>query len=55
MVVRVCEQVVSVPEDMSFFDKGPLLSAKEHDLDLLFRRLKQIADTCNQVLFHAPA
>lgn len=43
-------KVVQVPDEMTFFDKGPLLSAKEHDLDLLLRRLRQLNEACTQDL-----
>jgi hypothetical protein len=42
-------QVMEVPEGMTFFEKGPLLSAKERDLDLLLGRLQQLNEACNQV------
>eukprot|EP00884_Botryococcus_braunii_P006874 jgi/Botrbrau1/16188/Bobra.0342s0005.1 len=43
-------KVMEVPKGMTFFDKGPLLSAKERDLDLLLGRLHQLNEACTQDL-----
>lgn len=45
----VVPQVLQVPSEMLFFDKGPLLSAKAHDVKLIVRRLQQIQEVCQSV------
>lgn len=42
-------QVLSVPDQMLFFDKGPLLSAKAHDVMMITRRLRQVQEICQSV------
>lgn len=43
-------QVKAVPEDMEYYGKGPLLSAKDLDLDVLWKRADQIKLVCDEVI-----
>lgn len=49
-------QVVAVPDDMEYHGRGPMLSARRIDLNLLWRRAEQIQQACAQVrcLLQAP-
>ena len=43
-----CPQVLGVPDDMEYYGRGPLLSAKAHDLDVLWARARQMQAACEQ-------
>ena len=39
-------QVVAIPDEVEYHGRGPLLSARRVDLNLLWRRSNQILATC---------
>ena len=46
----LCMQVLGIPEGgMEHYGKGPLLSAKEPDREVCWRRAQQLQDICAQV------
>ena len=44
-------QVKAIPEEMEYYGKGPLLSAKELDIDLAWERARQMQRVCEEVLY----
>ena len=50
MRISMALQVLAIPEDMEFYGRGPLLAAKELDLDVLWSRARQMQAACEQVL-----
>lgn len=42
-------QIKAIPEDMEYNGKGPLLSARLPDLDLVWQRAAQILEICKEV------
>ena len=41
-------QILAIPDDMEYYGRGPLLAAKELDLDVLWGRARQIQAVCEQ-------
>jgi hypothetical protein len=41
-------QILAIPDDMEYYGRGPLLAAKELDLDVLWARARQIQSVCEQ-------
>ena len=42
-------QVLKVPSDLAYHGTGPMVSARVHDLSVLWRRTKQTFEACSRV------
>lgn len=48
-----CLQVLKVPADLAYHGTGPMVSARVHDLSVLWRRTKQMFEACSRVSLFA--
>lgn len=49
LVLSLLTQVKAIPEEMEYYGKGPLLSAKELDIDVAWERARQMQHACEEV------
>lgn len=49
LVPGLLTQVKAIPEEMEYYGKGPLLSAKELDIDVAWERARQMQHACEEV------
>ena len=45
----VCVQIMKTPQALSYHGVGPMVSARVHDLDILWARTFQLFDLCTKV------